>query len=286
MAASAFEDHSRRYAENRYVYPVVSRRSGGLSVGVNLSPDQRCNFSCVYCQVDRSEGRPYRPLDLARIDTELRVVLARVFDGSIWNDSRFENTPPHLRQLRDIAISGDGEPTVETGFAQVAESILRIREELGLRDVKVVVITNATGVGEPSVYAALASVLRSGGDVWAKLDAGTEEYYRRINGGPMSLDQIESNISDLARVGGVVIQSLFLRIDGTGPTDGELAAYRKRLARIAKAGRIAKVQIYTVARKPRDARVTPLADAELDAISRAVRDELGLSVETVRGSMS
>ncbi len=45
--------HERQFADNRFVYPVLSRRSGGISVGVNLNPDKVCNFDCVYCQVNR-----------------------------------------------------------------------------------------------------------------------------------------------------------------------------------------------------------------------------------------
>ena len=46
--------HPRTFQENRFVYPVLSRRSHGLSVGINLNPDKICNFDCIYCQVDRT----------------------------------------------------------------------------------------------------------------------------------------------------------------------------------------------------------------------------------------
>ena len=43
--------HDRDVAGLTYVYPVVSRRAGGVSVGINLSPNNACNWRCVYCQV-------------------------------------------------------------------------------------------------------------------------------------------------------------------------------------------------------------------------------------------
>ncbi len=46
-------DHRRTFRENLYVYAVVSRRSKGISIGINLNPDKICNFDCIYCQVDR-----------------------------------------------------------------------------------------------------------------------------------------------------------------------------------------------------------------------------------------
>jgi DNA repair photolyase len=56
--------HPRRFRRNRYVYAVLSRRSGGVSVGVNLSPARRCNFHCLYCQVDRRGPAPPPGVDL------------------------------------------------------------------------------------------------------------------------------------------------------------------------------------------------------------------------------
>ena len=40
-----FHDHRRELGDNLYVYPVISRRAGGLSVGVNLNPDKVCNLT-------------------------------------------------------------------------------------------------------------------------------------------------------------------------------------------------------------------------------------------------
>ncbi len=47
-------EHQRTFEANKFVYPVLSRRSRGISIGVNLNPDKVCNFDCIYCQVDRT----------------------------------------------------------------------------------------------------------------------------------------------------------------------------------------------------------------------------------------
>lgn len=277
---NAFVDHSRRFDENRYVYPVVSRRSAGLSIGINLSLEQSCNFSCIYCQVDRTQGRPFLPLDLERIDTELRGVVAAYRDGSLWDHARFRDTPGNLRRLNDIAFSGDGEPTREPGFPQVVARVLDILRASSLSGVKVVVITNATEVTDPSVREALKWVMDAGGEVWAKLDAGTEEYYRRVNGGFVSLDQIEQNLRTLAALGEVTIQSLFLRVNGIGPDANEIKAYVDRVKRVAAAGRLSRVQVYTVARRPRDPSVSALPVEELRGIADAIA-MMGVRVEFI-----
>src|SRR6059058_3249077 len=106
-----FTQHSRSWQRNRYVYPVVSRRSKGLSIGVNLNPDKICNFDCVYCQVDRTTPGGDRDVDLPRLRVELAAMLDAVTTGQLFRHERFRQTPQHLRRLNDIAFSGDGEPT-------------------------------------------------------------------------------------------------------------------------------------------------------------------------------
>ena len=64
-------DHRRTFEENLYVYAVVSRRSKGVSIGLNLNPDKVCNFDCVYCQVDRTTPPVVRQVDVPRLLAEL-----------------------------------------------------------------------------------------------------------------------------------------------------------------------------------------------------------------------
>src|SRR5262245_64759123 len=97
-------DHRRTFAENLYVYAVVSRRSKGVSIGLNLNPDKVCNFDCVYCQVDRTTPGPTRDVDVARLCDELEDMLQRVSSGRLFEEERFRQTPPALRRLNDIAF--------------------------------------------------------------------------------------------------------------------------------------------------------------------------------------
>jgi len=111
-----FAAHSRAYAANRYVYPVLSRRAGGLSIGVNLNTNRHCNFRCVYCQVDRSVPATGGPVDLAVLAAELDRMLELVLSGEIYRGAQFRQVPDVLRRLNDIALSGDGEPTACPDF--------------------------------------------------------------------------------------------------------------------------------------------------------------------------
>ena len=79
-----FRNHARELAGNRYIYAVVSRRSRGLSIGINLNPDKACNFDCPYCQVDRTT-----PGALGEI--QLTDSLAKLVDDGIpCHGLRFE----------------------------------------------------------------------------------------------------------------------------------------------------------------------------------------------------
>src|SRR3982751_2657987 len=136
-----FRQHSRSWQDGRYVYPVISRRSRGLSVGVNLNPDTACNFDCVYCCVDRTNVRPAPPVDLAVLGRELDEMLGAAKDGSIFRVPPFADIPDSLKRLNDVAFSGDGEPT---GCAVFPEAVRLAADALarhGLAEAKLVLIT-------------------------------------------------------------------------------------------------------------------------------------------------
>lgn len=280
-----FADHTRRFAENRYVYPVLSRRSGGISIGVNLSPNKTCNFRCVYCQVDRNtKGARELPsgtfeVDLGMLAEELDAMAAAAQSGRLFKGPRFSQTPAHLRRLNDIALSGDGEPTLCPQFTEVVEVCAEVRRKHRLDDVKLVLITNATLLDRESVQRGLAVLDVSNGEIWAKLDAGTEDYYRRVSRSTVPLAKILDNLGSAARVRPIVIQTLLMQLDGQPPSAEELAAYCRRLADIGAAGgRIKLVQLYTVARPPAESYVAAICDAELDAIADQVRRKTNLPV--------
>ena len=96
MRTLDFRDHRRELDDNRYVYAVVSRRSRGLSIGLNLTPDKVCNFDCPYCQVDRTPGG--HAVDPDRLESELAHLLGLARRGSVVGPP---STPqPHIRASR------------------------------------------------------------------------------------------------------------------------------------------------------------------------------------------
>ena len=281
---SLFARHERTFHDFRFVYPVISRRSGGVSVGVNLNPDKVCNFDCIYCQVDRTRQSETRFVETDALLAELGEMLDFVASGEIYQTQKFRDTPPALRRLNDMAFSGDGEPTTFRNFDELISACAQLKRDRGLDDVKMVLITNASMFHRPHVHRGLAILDANHGEIWAKLEAGTEEYFHLVDRTPIPFRQILDNIAAAARVRPLVIQSLFMRVAGESPTDAELVAFCDRLNEIVAAGGGLKlVQIYTVARRPAEDFVAPLANAEVDAIADLVRTRTGLTVEGYYG---
>jgi hypothetical protein len=143
--------HPRQYEQNRFVYPVLSRRSRGISIGVNLNPDKVCNFDCIYCQVDRRSEAETRFVEMDRLLTELDGLLEFVTSCAIWSDPKFADVPAELRRLNDIAFSGDGEPTTFRNLDEIVTRVAEIKRARGLDEVKLVLITNASMFHRPAV---------------------------------------------------------------------------------------------------------------------------------------
>ena len=302
-------DHARLFEHNRFVYPVLSRRSGGISIGVNLNPDKICNFDCIYCQVDRRSQSETRFVETAALVDELRTTLDLVTSGQIYESPKFREVPIPLRRLNDIAFSGDGEPTTYKNFDELIEACAEVKRQSEFRianfglqienqvpqsairnpksEIKMVLITNASMFHRPHVQRGLAILDENNGEIWAKLEAGTDEYYHLIERTPIPFRQILDNITAAARVRPLVIQSLFMRVNGEPPTPAELEAFCDRLNEITTAGgQLKLVQIYTVARRPAESFVAPLTDAEVDAIVALVKQRTSLPAIAYYGNSS
>ncbi len=265
---------------------MLSRRAGGVSIGVNLNPDKICNFDCIYCQVNRTRQSETRFVETDALLRELEDALSLAITGRLYEFGKFRDTPSHLRQLRDIAFSGDGEPTTYRNFDEIVESCAALKQRLGLSDVQMTLITNASMFHRPHVQRGLAILDANQGEIWAKLDAGSEEYFRQVDRTLIPFRRIIENLTQAAQVRPIVIQALFMRIAGESPPVAELEAFCDRLNEIlAAGGRIKLVQVYTVARRPAESYVTSLETAEVDAIAAFVRRRTGLSVATFYGAV-
>ena len=283
--ADAWRRHERRWRDNKFVYAVISRRSRGISVGINLNPDKACNFDCLYCQVDRAVPSFVRNVDLGQLEEELDYILQAERNGSLYEDSPFNILPSGGRGIRDLAFSGNGEPTAFPRFDEAVRIAAQARQRFGLNSAQIILLTNAAYLDKPNVCEALALMDANNGEIWAKLDAGTEAYFRTVNRAHVPLQKILDNILAAARIRPLVLQSLWFRIEGRIPPAEEIESYCAHLKRIlASGGRIKTLQLYTIARNPANTSAAPLVNEDLKQIASVVQARVPVPVEIFLGT--
>lgn len=265
-------NHDRDIMGMTYVYPVVSRRSGGVSVGVNLNPNNACNWHCVYCQVPDLRRGSAPPIDLHLLANELRQFLRELLGGSFMK----ENVPTGFQRLSDIAISGNGEPTGSRQFDQVVNTLEQVMNEFSLLgEIKIILITNGSYVTRPRVMRGIRHIGRCGGEVWIKLDRVRAEDIQRINGVSLKGWQLRRVIETASRLCPTWIQTCMHAWKGQAPAEEEIAAYLAFLKELKEEHiRIEGILLYGLARPSRQAEavdISPLSETWMKALSARIQ---------------
>ncbi len=269
----------RDFLDNRFVYLTISSRARGLSVGVNMNPDKFCNFDCVYCEVDRALRSPDQQLDVAVMAAELEKTLFLIHSGQIERQAPYSRLHGDLLELRHVALSGDGEPTVCLEFASAVESVVHLRARKSSPYFKLVLLTNGTWLDAPHVADGLQYFTQDD-EIWIKLDGGTQAAIDKVNKSEAPLEKILANALHLGRKRPITIQSLFPLLNGEKPSDQEIAQYIGRLNDLKSGGaRIALVQIYSATRPMARPECGHLPLKTLALICRRIRQETGLRAE-------
>ncbi len=271
-------DHDRSSAGLTYVYPVVSRRAAGVSVGLNLNPNRACNWRCAYCQVPGLSRGNAPELDLEQLERELRGLLTEIV-GPGWME---RHVPAGSRRLNDVAISGDGEPTSSHQLAEVIECTGRVLGDLGLAgELELVLITNGSMVHRAHVREALERMHASNGRVWFKLDSATDEGQARLNANRAGAARTRANLELAARLCPTWVQTLVLDWNGSTLEGAEETAYLDLLRDVMAAGApLAGVLLYGLARpslQPEAPELTALPEESLRALAARI-EALGVEV--------
>jgi len=270
-------DRPRDFLGNRFVYAVISSRAGGLALGVNMNPDKRCNFDCSYCEVDRHTASHEGKLAVDVMAQELHRTLLAVRQGQLRSRPWYHSLPAELLQLRHVALSGDGEPTLAPNFVEAVQAVVRVRALGGF--FKIVLSPNGTGLDQPDILRGLELLTKSD-EIWIKLDGGTQAFVDKINRPNVPLEKILANILLVGRQRQVVVQSLFPAIHGEEPPFEEIQEYAMRLKELKAGGaQISLVQIYSAARPGVHAEWGHLPLRVLSQIAQTVRHTAGLRAE-------
>jgi wyosine [tRNA(Phe)-imidazoG37] synthetase (radical SAM superfamily) len=257
----------------KYVYPVISRRMGGLSIGINFNTNNACNWRCIYCQVPDLKIGAAPEMDFQLLENELRLFLDDVLNGDFYE--RFQ-VDEDKRVIKDIAIAGNGEPTSLKEFARAVELIGKIATEAGVfPHSNYVLITNGSLVHQTKVQAGLKILKFYGGEVWFKLDSATEEGRALINNSGQSCKASVENLMLSAKLCTTKLQTCLFDYDKQGLSDKERLAYLDLLRSIKKSGcNVQRVMLYTIARpslQPEAERLAPLPTETLNAFADEIR---------------
>ncbi|MDP2790215.1 MAG: hypothetical protein Q8O15_00485 [Rectinemataceae bacterium] len=266
MTENIVSIHDRGADQSSLVYAVISRRSGGLSLGINLFPQGKvCSFDCPYCEVKPFQGR--KAFSLAALESELQTFFTREY-AATWAPL----------PLRDICISGNGEPTLSPHLLEALEICAAARHHHAaiVGEAPIVLITNATGFLNGGLSARLAEfAAKEPLKIWAKLDAGSQKYFTSISRSSFSVDEISKAMAAFARKTTIIIQTMLCEIHGQVPNVDEALSFASRVnAMLAAGARIEAIQVYTLARTPSEPWVRPLSDEVVAKFINIVKGSL------------
>lgn len=262
-----------------YVYPVISRRSSGISIGINLNPNNACNWRCIYCQVPDLKRGSAPPIDLVKLEQELRAFLHELLYGRFMLDK----VPSYARHINDIALSGNGEPTSAKEFSEVISLIERVKNDFPLPEgLKLVLITNGSLIDRTYVQRGLSRMANLNGEIWFKLDSVTREGRSRINNTRMSLEKMHDNLKLAASLCPTWLQTCVFKIDGIPPPEKEINAYLEFLYNLQHEGvSLEGVLLYGLARpslQPEAPRLSKVSSIWMESFAAEIK-KLGLVVK-------
>ena len=268
-------NHDRDVVGMTYVYPVISRRAGGVSIGINLNPNNACNWRCAYCQVPDLVRGSAPEVDLDLLKDELMTMLNSVVHGSFMA----ERVPEDCRRLCDVAISGNGEPTSCRNFDTIVELVVAVMGQFQLSDeVKLRLITNGSYLHKPYVQAGLKLMGDNNGEVWVKVDSATETGIERINGVSATPELLFKQVKTAAKLCPTWIQTCMFAWDGAEPSEAEVRAYLGFIRRLkAETVLIKGVMLYGLARpslQPEAEHLSQLSEAKMQSMAQQLEEEV------------
>ena len=261
-------NHDRNIFQGKYIYPVVSRRAGGLSLGINLNTNNACNWQCIYCEVPNLvRGKP-EPINLQELESELDYWLDQIINKSFLSQYTKSKT-----EFKDIAFSGNGEPTASKQFKDVLTILIKKINEYKL-DKKIIIrlITNGSYMANPVIQESFSLISNFNREIWFKIDCVKRHDIQTVNQVNLSLVTIKKNLEAALNNGPTVIQTCFFKLNEKLPSLESLGAYINFLKLYEN--KVKGIHLYSLARlseQPSQNKLTRLTKSELEVIASKIK---------------
>ena len=260
-------NHDRNIFKGKYVYPVVSRRAGGLSLGINLNTNNACNWQCIYCEVPNLvRGKPV-PIDLQELENELDYWLDQIVNKSFLRQYTKSKT-----EFKDIAFSGNGEPTASKQFKDVVSILINKINEYKLDKIIIRLITNGSYMANPATQKALSLLSNFNREVWFKIDQTNQEGVKIINQVNLSKSSVKKNLEASLKNNPTVVQTCLFKLNEELPSLQSLEDYIKFMEPYKD--KIKGIHLYSLARESEQTnehKLTRLTVSELKVIADKIK---------------
>ena len=206
------------------VFGPVSSRRFGVSLGVDLSPAQKCcNFDCVYCELTAA-----KPVAAIKNPPSVEQVIAEVKAALTVH--------PHVDV---ITLTANGEPTLYPDLAGLVSELNLIKGRA-----KTLILSNGSGALDPKICEALKGL----DIVKFSLDSAVQKTFARIDrsGDNIDVGELVAAMAKFRREfkGELVLEILVVK--GLNDTKAEFVALNAALNQISPA----RVDISTIDRPP------------------------------------
>jgi wyosine [tRNA(Phe)-imidazoG37] synthetase (radical SAM superfamily) len=197
----------------------------------------------------------------------------------LYGDFKERNVSKADRQLKDIAFSGNGEPTSAKEFPQGVLLVEKVLRDFGLLGaLKIRLITNGSLMDKRPILDSSSHLAKCNGEVWFKVDAATKAGIARINDVRLNPQSVIQRLRNCAKACPTYVQTCMFALDGAPPNEAEIVAYLALLDQVTSD--LQGVHLYGLARPSMRAeaeRLSRLPPGWLEAMAQRIRQH-GLTV--------
>lgn len=238
--------------------PIPSRRLG-QSIGINNIPPKICSYSCVYCQIGRTNKMQmkraefYKPEDI-------------YFEAA----NKLKQLEAEGKQADYFSFVPDGEPTLDINLGKT----IQLLKPLG---VKIAVITNASLIWMEEVRTELLSA------DWVSLsiDGATEDVWRKVDRPHRQLNHqsmLEGMVEFSKKFEGTLVTETML-VEGLNDGEAELERIAEQIAKIQPS----KAYLLVPTRPPAESKVNRPSTETIRKATAIIRGISGVDVECITG---